>query len=248
MLNSQNTMHCMTRLWIASWHNTPQAQPSNQYGCYCPAALLLAGLFAMRRRDRQLPKNARVKALLAAADTSSGASNYSDDALKKGLILAQVRCRGVQRRSFMHKSSDVAPLPTPSVQRKRFMRAVFVYRVQQRIVGKCAVRCRGSLPRFYADPYCALAQHAGEIDPSEFVICKDETGEDVCLGEGNFGKVRRRRVQHVMSKPSVVHLQVANVLRPAFLLSDMLCSSVCTYGVAHGSHAMSKLRCANGRA
>ena len=34
-----------------------------------------------------------------------------------------------------------------------------------------------------------LAQHAGEIDPSEFVICKDEHGEDVCLGEGNFGKV-----------------------------------------------------------
>ena len=36
-----------------------------------------------------------------------------------------------------------------------------------------------------------LARHASEIDPSEFVICKDEHGDDMCLGEGNFGKVSR---------------------------------------------------------
>ncbi len=28
----------------------------------------------------------------------------------------------------------------------------------------------------------------GEIDPAEFVVCRDARGEEVCIGEGNFGK------------------------------------------------------------
>lgn len=30
----------------------------------------------------------------------------------------------------------------------------------------------------------------GEIDPAEFVICRNAQGEEMCLGEGNFGKAR----------------------------------------------------------
>ena len=30
----------------------------------------------------------------------------------------------------------------------------------------------------------------GEIDSAEFVICRDARGDEVCLGEGNFGKAR----------------------------------------------------------
>ena len=77
------------------------------------AALLLAGLYVRRRRERQLlPKNARVKALLAAADTSGGNSTYSDDALKKGLILAQVHCCWLHLHTHLHTTlrCHLAPL------------------------------------------------------------------------------------------------------------------------------------------
>jgi hypothetical protein len=33
----------------------------------------------------------------------------------------------------------------------------------------------------------------GEVDPSEFVFCRNADGSEVCLGEGNFGKARDRR-------------------------------------------------------
>ena len=36
----------------------------------------------------------------------------------------------------------------------------------------------------------SLPPMEGEIDPAEFVICRDARGDEVCLGEGNFGKAR----------------------------------------------------------
>ena len=41
-----------------------------------------------------------------------------------------------------------------------------------------------------ADTPVSLPPMEGEIDPAEFVVCRDARGEEVCLGEGNFGKVR----------------------------------------------------------
>ena len=35
-----------------------------------------------------------------------------------------------------------------------------------------------------------LSSVHGEVDPSEFVFCRNADGSEVCLGEGNFGKAR----------------------------------------------------------
>ncbi len=103
-------MRCISRLRRCLVRHITALNP-HEYASYGAAALLLAGLYVRRRRDRQLdPKNARVKALLAAADTSSGASNYSDNILKKGFILAQV-CSWPQRWSCMHTSLGFRPTP-----------------------------------------------------------------------------------------------------------------------------------------
>jgi len=41
-----------------------------------------------------------------------------------------------------------------------------------------------------ADTPISFTPTEGEIDPAEFVVCRDARGEEVCLGEGNFGKAR----------------------------------------------------------
>ena len=40
------------------------------------------------------------------------------------------------------------------------------------------------------DSPVGLPPMEGEIDPAEFVICRDAKGDEVCLGQGNFGKAR----------------------------------------------------------
>ena len=37
-----------------------------------------------------------------------------------------------------------------------------------------------------------LSTPDGEVDPSEFVFCRNADGSKICLGEGNFGKARTR--------------------------------------------------------
>ena len=37
-----------------------------------------------------------------------------------------------------------------------------------------------------------LPSFDSEVDPSEFVFCRNADGSQVCLGEGNFGKARPR--------------------------------------------------------
>jgi hypothetical protein len=37
-----------------------------------------------------------------------------------------------------------------------------------------------------------LSTPDGEVDPSEFVFCRNADGSKMCLGEGNFGKARTR--------------------------------------------------------
>ena len=42
----------------------------------------------------------------------------------------------------------------------------------------------------------------GEVDPAEFVICRKADGSEICLGEGNFGKVRSAGRAHIRLRMS----------------------------------------------
>jgi hypothetical protein len=46
----------------------------------------------------------------------------------------------------------------------------------------------------------------GEVDPSEFVFCRNADGSEVCLGEGNFGKARAPDHACAFDSPCRVHM------------------------------------------